>query len=168
MYLKLPLHEQRQLCVELVAAVTAAAVIAAGVTFAVGVVAALDVGVIDQFATEECLHSLVGIALDAAIELDACLCQRHPGAAADAAADQDVHMERLKKACQRAVTGAQGINNLAGQDLAVLGMVDLELCGVTEMLIDFFVFVGNCDDHEISPYVNSFIYYSTEISKSTG
>ena len=133
------------------AAVTAATVIAAGVAFAVMVTA--DVGIVIQVACQECLHSIVSIAGNAAVELDACLSQSHLSAAADAAADQNVNAAAEEEASQGAVAAAVGVHDLGGNDGAVFNVVDLELLGMAEVLEDQFVCVSNCNFHGIK---NSF------------
>ena len=127
------------------------AVIAAGVAFAV--VVATDVGVIIQVACQECLHSIVSITGNAAVELDASLSQSHLGTAADAAADQHINAAAKEEAGQSTVTAAIGVHDLGGDDIAIFYIVDLKLLGVAEMLEDQFVCVSNCDFHGIK---NSF------------
>ena len=136
---------------KLVAAVGTAAVVAAGVAFTVMVAA--DVGIVIQVACQECLHSIVSIAGNAAVELDACLSQSHLSAAADAAADQDVNAAAKEEASQGAVAAAVGVHDLGGDDGAVFHIVDLKLLGVTEVLEDQLVCVSNCNLHGIK---NSF------------
>ena len=72
--------------------VAAAAVIAAGVTFAMLVVmmAATDIGVESQDTCQVIGNRCVGITGTAAVELNTGLCQCHLGTAADTAADQNI------------------------------------------------------------------------------
>ena len=128
-----------------------AAVVATGMAFAV--VVAADVGIVIQIACQECFHSVVSIAGNAAVELDASLSQSHLSTAADAAADQNINTAAEQEACQSAVTAAVGIHDLGGNDGTVFNVVDLKLLGVAEVLEDQFVCVSNCNFHGIK---NSF------------
>ena len=85
------------------AAAAAAAVAAAVMVMAVVVVIAADAGDIVELPGQIVGHSLVRRAGDAAEELDAGLSQGGLRAAADAAAQQHVHLGCAQKACQRAV-----------------------------------------------------------------
>ena len=53
-----------------------------------------------------------------------------------------------QEACQRAVTAAVGINNFRMNDLAILSFIKLKLFGVSEMLKNLPVFIGNCNFHD--------------------
>ena len=88
------------------AVVITAVVITAGVAFAVVVVVmvAAGCGIVDQLAADQRLGGFIGAALYAAIQLDAGLTERLLRTAADAAADDDVHMAALQEAGQCAVT----------------------------------------------------------------
>ena len=131
----------------LVAAVRTAAVITTGMAFAVMVAA--DVGIVVQVAGQECFHSVIGIAGNTAVELDAGLRQSHLRAAADAAADQNVNTAVEQEICQSAVTAAVGIHDLGGDDSTVFNIVNLELLGVAEMLENQLVCVSNCNFHGV-------------------
>ena len=137
----------------LVAAVGTAAVIAAGMAFAVMVAA--DIGIIVQIACQECFHSVIGITGNTAVELDAGLSQSHLSAAADAAADQDINTAAKQEACQSAVTAAVGIHDLGGYDGAIFNVVDLKLLGMAEMLEDQLICISNCNLHGVE---NSFFF----------
>ena len=74
-------------------AMTAAAVAAATVTFAVMIVMiALYIGVKPQIVCQEIFHSGIGITQTTAVEPDADLGQRHLRTTADAAAEQDIYL----------------------------------------------------------------------------
>ena len=124
-----------------------AAVIAAGMAFAV--VVAADIGIIVQIACQECFHSVVSVTGNTAVELDAGLSQSHLSAAADAAADQDINTAAKQEACQSAVTAAVGIHDLGGNDVAIFDVVNLELLGVAEMLENQLICVSNCNFHGV-------------------
>ena len=130
-----------------------AAVVAAGMAFAVMVAA--DIGVVVQIACQECFHSVVSIAGNAAVELDAGLSQGHLSAAADAAADQNVDTTVEQEICQGAVTAAIGIHDFGRNNGAVFNVVNLELLGVTEMLENQLICVSNCNFHGVK---NSFFF----------
>ena len=53
-----------------------------------------------------------------------------------------------QEACQCAVTAAVGVNDFRMSDFAVRSFIKLELLGVTEMLKNLTVFIGNCNFHD--------------------
>ena len=143
-------------------AITAAAVVSAGMSLAVVmvVVVTLGFGVIVQAVCKECLHCLVRITVDTTEKLDACLCQSHLRTAADATANEDVCIQRRKKSCQGAVAATVGIYYFCIYDLAILHLVELKLCGMTEVLKDLSVFVGYCNFHcivSVSTFLSDFL-----------
>ena len=90
-----------------------AAVGTARVTFPMVVVMITpDIGVEVQLACCQCFCCCISVAGYTAIQLDACRCQRRLGAAANASADQCVHMQCAQDACKRAVATAVGIYHL--------------------------------------------------------
>ena len=131
------------------AAVAAAAVITAGMllTVVMVVVVAADIGIKVQCACQEQGNSLIRITANAAVKLDASLCQCHLCAAADAATDQHICLEVAQQTGQCAVTAAHGVDHLGGNDLAVFHIVDLKLGAVAKVLENISVFVSNCDSH---------------------
>ena len=136
-----------------VTAVAAAAVIAAGMSIGVAVVAATGVGIVAELASQQRCNSFVGITGGAGIQLNPRLRQCGTGAAADAAADQCIDLMLLQKACQGAVTGPLGVDELgAGHSLAI-GFIKFEGFTMPKVLVDPAVFIGNCDFHiGASPY----------------
>lgn len=131
----------------------AAAMVAAGMVVTVVVVAATDTGVVGKLTHEQCLHRLVCITADTAVKPDVCICQRHLGAATDAAADQCVHTLRLQKACQRAVAVTVGVHHLGGYDLAVLYLIKLKSGSMSKMLEDLSALIGYCDFHKNHSFI---------------
>ena len=126
----------------------AAAVGATGVAFAVVVVVvAMDIGVEGQLSLRQCLSRGIRAAGHAAVEPDARLCQSHLGTAADAAADQGIHIQGVQNPGQRAVAAAVGVHHFRRHHLAVLDVIDLELLGVAKVLENFAVFISNCYTH---------------------
>ena len=79
------------------AAVTAAAVAATGMTVIVIVVVATNTGVIHQLTGKQRLHSLISITGNTAKQLDTCLLQRHLRAATNAAANEHIDALFLKE-----------------------------------------------------------------------
>ena len=124
-----------------------AAVVAAGVAFAV--VVAANVGIIVQVASQECFYSIIGIAGNAAVELDASLSQSHLCTAADTAADQNINTAAKEETGQGTVAAAVGIHDLGGNDVAIFDIVNLKLLGVTEMLENQLVCVSYCNFHGV-------------------
>ena len=115
---------------ELFVTVTAAAVAAAGMTFAVLMVRAVHIGIKRQRTVQESLHCLIGIALHAADQTDIGLRKRCLCATANAAADQRIHTELCQQAGQRTVTAAVRIHHLCMQQLAAGYLVQLKLLRV--------------------------------------
>ena len=132
----------------------AAAVLAAAVVVAfVAVVVTVGVGVIGQGAGQQGLDGCVGRARDAAVQADAGSCQRGLGAAADAAADQGVHLELAQQGSQGAVALAVGAHHLAADHLAVFHFVQLKLGGVAEMGKDQAVLISDCNFHKKASFL---------------
>ena len=129
-------------------ALAAAGVLAAAVIVVMAVVVAMNVGVIAEGAAQQGLHRLVGRAGHPAEQADARLGQGRLGAAADAAADQDVCLHLAQQPGQSAVALAVGAHHLAGDHLAVFHLIELELRGMAEMLEHLAVLIGNCDFHD--------------------
>ena len=129
---------QRQFSFVLVAVMAAAAV----------VVGAAGVGIVVQFTCQEGFHSIIGIAVNTAVEIDACLVQSSTGAAADAAADQGVNLVGGQVASQCTVAGTGDAEDLSVDDGTVLDLVELELGGVAEVGEDLFVLISNSDKHD--------------------
>ena len=105
------------------AAMLAAAVVTAGVTFfavLVVMVIAVNIGIMAQISAEQCVHRRVSVPTDTAVELDARFGECCLRTAADASADQSVHAMLHQEACQRAVTTAVGINDFCMDDFAVV------------------------------------------------
>ena len=76
------------------AAMLAAAVVTAGVTFLavlVVMVVTVNIGIVAQISVEQCAHRRISVPADTAVELDACFGQCCLRTAADASANQSVH-----------------------------------------------------------------------------
>ena len=126
----------------------AAAVVTAGVpslAVLMVMVIAVNIGIVAQIYTEQCAHRRISVPADTAVELDARFGQSCLRTSADASANQSVHAVLHQEACQCAVTAAVGVNDFRMSDFAVHSFIKLELLGVTEMLKDLTVFIGNCN-----------------------
>lgn len=62
---------------------------------------------------------------------------------------QRIHAVRFEHLRQRAVTFALGVHHGLGGYLSVLHIVQLELFGMSEMLKDLSVVIGDCNFHDI-------------------
>ena len=133
------------------AAVTSAAVIAAGMAFPMMMVVmiALYIRVELQIAGYKSFHSGICIAGYTAEQPDPGCGQRHLGTAANAAADQHICIQGGEHTGQSAVAAAVGVHHLRCNDLTVLDIINLKLLGVTEVLEDHTVFISDCDSHNI-------------------
>ena len=132
----------------------AAAVVAAGVAFAVMVVVvgAPDVGIEFQSAGKQGLHRGICVTGHAAKEPDAGLRQCHLCAATNAAADQNIHIQHIQNPGQSAVAAAAGVHYRSGKDLVIRYLIDLELLGVAKVLENLAVLVSNRNFHKNSPF----------------
>ena len=130
-----------------VAVVIGAVVMAAFAVVVVGMMIAMRIRVVFQRPGGKGPCRGIRRALDTGVEFDSRIGQRHPGAHADAAADQSVHFGRVQETGQRAVAAAVGVDDLFSHDGSILGIVQLELRGMPEMLEHFSVFVSDCDSH---------------------
>ena len=137
------------LALVMTAAAFVAFLVAALVAFAVMmvVVVALSIRIEIQTSTDKGFYCFVCITAYAAIQLDASLCQSHLRTAADAAANKDICIQRRKESGQGTVSAAVGVKNFCVYDFAVLYLVKLKLCGMTEVLKDLTVFIGYCNFH---------------------
>lgn len=133
------------------AAVIAAAVIATAMSaLAVLVImmVTVHVRVIAEIAGDECIDRGICIPADTTVEADADLSECHLCTTTDAAADQCIDTELHKEACQCAVATAVRIHYLCTYDFAVRYIVDLKLCGMSEVLENLSVFIGYCNSHD--------------------
>lgn len=147
------------------AAVTSAAVIAAGMTFAMMMVVmiAADIGIVCQLSGQESLHRIVSVTGDTAKKLNARVGQRHLRATADAAANQDLRAHAAQQASQGPMTAAAGIINLSGNNLAIPDLINLKLRGVTKMLEDFPLPISNRDSHYLCSFrLVLWVYYTAD------
>ena len=113
--------------------------------------------IIFQITLRESFCCRVRRALNTGIEFYTRIGQRHLRAHADATADQRVNFRCLKESGQRAVSASIGVYYLFSCDPAVLCVIQLELFGMTEMLEDFSVFIGDCDSHTCTSFLHDFL-----------
>jgi hypothetical protein len=111
----------------------------------------------DQLPGQIVGHGGVCIAGKAAEQLDAGLHQRHLRPGADAAAEQDVCAMLYEKARQCAVALTIRRDDLGAQELAVFGLIELELCGAAKVLEHLTVFERDCDFHENVSFTAGFV-----------
>ena len=115
------------------------------------VVIAGGLGILLQLSFGQCLSGLICIPLNAGIDLDACLSQGCLSPAADAAADQSLHLMLFEKNRQSAVSGAAGIHHGSFIRLTVFHLIHLKLLGFAKVLEHLAVFISYCDFHGKSP-----------------
>ena len=114
------------------ASVTTAAVSA--LTVLVIVVVTVHVRVIAESACDECIDGSICISADTTVEADADLGECHLCTTTDATADQCIDTELHEESCQCAVTTAVRIHDDLTYDLTIRHIVDLKLCGMSEVL----------------------------------
>lgn len=135
------------------AVIAAAAVAAAGVVcimvVIMAVVVALNIGIEYQLIVDQCFCSSICAAGNTAVQLDSGCCQCHLGTAANTAANQGIGIQGSEHTGQCTVTAAEGIHHLGRNNLAFCNIIDLKLTGMTKMLEDHTVFIGNCNSHLI-------------------
>ena len=110
---------------------------------------------VNQLTLQKGFHSGIRIALCACADLNAGLSQSALSAAADAAADQHIDGILSQQPGQRAVAAAVSAHHFAGQDPAILHLVDLEVLGLAEVLEYFSVLIGYRNFHSDSPYIST-------------
>ena len=122
--------------------------VAAAVVFAFSMMmAALHIGIVGQPVFQQSGYRLICIPGDAAVKPDPSLIESHPGTAADAAANQGIRLETGKNPSQGTVPLSVGVYHPGADNLIAFHIVNLKLGGVTEVLIDFSLFVSNCNSH---------------------
>ena len=108
---------------------------------------AVSIRVEVQRSSGESLRCRIRRTLNAGIEPDPRVGQRHLRAHAHSAADQGVGFDSLEETGQRAVSASVRVYDLFRRYPAVLRIIKLKLRGMTEMLKDFSVFISYCDPH---------------------
>ena len=145
--------------------VPAAAMAAAGMitVVMVAVVTAHNIGIVVQLTGKQCRHSSIRTAGNAAVKPDARLCQSSLGTTADAAADQNIRVQRVEHTGQGTVTAAVGTDHLRGDDLTVANIIYLKKLRVAKVLENITVGISDCNSHNLF----SFRFYKL-ISETPG
>ncbi len=111
------------------------------------VMTALNIGIVFQTVGNQCCHRIIGFALNAAVKPDSCFRKGSLCAAANAAADQSIHLMVQKKACQRSVAAAHGIYHLFSYNLLIFNIIEFKLLCMAKMLKYISVFISYCNSH---------------------
>ena len=129
---------------------------AAGVfSFSMSVVAAVYVRIVSKSPCKKCQNRFVRVSGNAAVQLDASLCQGILCASADSAADQSIHTVLPQKSCQSAVAAAVGVYDFRRSDLSIFDVIDLKLGSVSKVLKNLSIFISNCNFHcKIHSFLN--------------
>ena len=124
----------------------AAAVVTAGVTslaVLVIMVVTVYIRVIAEISSDECIDRCICVPADPTEKTDTDLGECHLCTTTDAATDQCIDTELHQEACQCAVATAVRIHYFCTNDFAVCDIVDLKLCGMSEVLENLSVFIGD-------------------------
>ena len=129
------------------AAIVTAPVITAYMAFSMMMVMMIapHIGVIVQLAFNVSRNCRIRIAGNSAVQLNSGCRQCHLRTAANAAADQHICVQCRKNTGQCTVPAAVGVNNLRSNNRAVFNIIDLKLFGMTEVLVNFFIRISNCN-----------------------
>ena len=92
-------------------------------------------------------EEVIRTTLHAAVYLNAHFRQSSLRTAANAAADERIHLQTAQKPSQRTVTAAPGGNEHFVGNLPVLHLIELELLGMTKVLENLSVLIGNSNHH---------------------
>ena len=125
------------------------------VAMAVVIVVAGAPAVAGEVAVDQRLGRIVRGPGDARIHLDAAVHEHVPGAVADSPADQCGDAVVPQELCQSAVGVAAGVQD---GGLAGLGVEDLELPGLSEVLEDLSIVVSNCESHVLTQIQRRYIF----------
>ena len=128
-------------------------VIMTAIAVMVLVVITTGVGIIFEVSSRKCLSRLIGRTLNARVELDSRVGERHLRTYADTTADQGVDLCGLKESRQQPVPAAVGVYDLLLDDFFILDIVQLELLRMAEMLENLSVFIGDCDSHNMISFI---------------
>ena len=109
-----------------------------------------------QFASEICFHCFVCISLCTGAQFHACFRESRLCPAADAAADQHIHVLSGQKSGKGAVSASIGPDHFTGYNFVILHFVNLKLLCPSEMLKDISIVISYCYFHFSS---SSFFYF---------
>ena len=116
-------------------------------TLLMAVMVAVRIGVKDKMTGQIVRHSCICIAGNAAKQLNPGLCKSVLRTGTNTAAENDIYTVLNKEAHQCTMALPIGRNDLTAQNLSVFCIEDLELCGVSEVLVHLTVFIRDCDFH---------------------
>ena len=136
----------------LMISVTVAMLMAAAVSFPmlmISVMTALYIRIVGKSSCCQSFYRIIRASGDAAVKLNSGFCQRILGSCSDSAADQSVHLQIRKKACQSAMPASICIYNLLFCNFPIFHIIDLELFRMSEVLEYFSIFIGYCYSHLI-------------------
>ena len=141
--------------------VLTASVVTADMARLVMVVGTDCIGVVAESAGQKGRHIFIRAAGSAGVKLNPGLSQRGAGAAANAAADEDMDSVLLKKTSQSAVAAAVGVNDLGGENLISYYLIDLKLLAMPEVLKDLSALIGDRNVHVNASYflTNAYIVH---------
>lgn len=133
-----------------------AAVTAAAVFTAMLMVMMITAHIRIEFRTacQQGRHRIICVTADTAVQADPGACQRRLCTAADAAADQRIHLMLFQKACQCAVAAAQSGNHLCRNDCTILNLVNFKFLRMAKMLKNDPVRIRNRNFHFCISFVN--------------
>ena len=136
----------------LMISVTVAMLMAAAVSFPmlmISVMTALYIRIVGKSSCCQSFYRIIRASGDATVKLNSGFCQRILGSCSDSAADQSVHLQIRKKACQSAMPVSICIYNLLFCNFPIFHIIDLELFRMSEVLEYFSIFIGYCYSHLI-------------------
>jgi hypothetical protein len=113
---------------------------------------AMGAGIVIQFSHQQRFHCVIGIAADTAKQPDTGLGQRILGAATDTAADQHIHFLLSQEIRQGAVAASASLHDPGCQHGRCLHFIDFKCRGMSKMLIDQAVSIGNRNFHSFSSF----------------
>ena len=128
-------------------AVAATAMTAAAMAFAVVMVVAVYRRIISQFSRDKIIHRRIGIALYAAVYGNISLGEGILRACSYAAANQSVYLLCFQQGGQCAMPRAIAVQDVGFFDGVIFHRIYLELLGMSKMLKNLAVFIGNCNFH---------------------
>lgn len=118
------------------------------------VMIALYIGIIMKVVGKVCVNCRISVAGNTAKQLNTTFGKCNLCTASDAAADQDIRMQRAENIGKRAVPLTVGVDEAAIHHLTVLNIVNLKLLGMSEILINVAIFVCYCNSHDIFSFIH--------------
>ena len=119
------------------------------------VVVTAGIGVIFQRSFNKSFYSSISSALNSCIKLDPGIGKCRLRTHANASANQSIRLNRLQESCKSSVAAAVGRYDLFVYDPALRNVVQLKLLGMTKVLEDLSVFIGDCDSHTVVSFLHN-------------